>query len=214
MVRNDKFFNEVFMNPLMHLPTFMFGIYGGLIYYRYKKERGYASALQNSFSSRALEMIRHNTAPRYIIYLLALCLIFSSILWQTPYVGKPSEQSQLSNAAYATFSFPIFAFGLGLIVLPALTGKAAAFRFFLCSTTFTPLSHSTIGMYYCVPMISIFYFMTTQHQIHVTYYMFLYYFCGNFMFGMILFQVIVLMVDRPIYAWLNLQKDIKDTRYS
>lgn len=81
MVRNDEFFNNVFINPLMHVPTFFFGIFAGLIYYRYKKERGYASALQNSFSSRAIEMIRHNTAPRYIMYLMALCLILSSILW-------------------------------------------------------------------------------------------------------------------------------------
>lgn len=63
-------------------------------------------------------------------------------------------------------------------------------------------------------MIAIFYFMSTQHQIHVTYYMFLYYFCGNFMFGMIMYQVVALMVDRPIYAMLNLKKDIKDTKYS
>lgn len=81
MVRNDNFYNTIFMNPLMHLPTFLLGIFSGLIYYRYRKERGYASAIRNSFTSRALEMIRHNTAPRYIMYLLALCLCASTVLW-------------------------------------------------------------------------------------------------------------------------------------
>lgn len=63
-------------------------------------------------------------------------------------------------------------------------------------------------------MIALFYFMSTQHQIHVSYYMFLYYFCGNFMFGMMLFQPICLFVDKPIQAMLNLKRDIKDTKYS
>jgi hypothetical protein len=163
MVRNDEFFNDVFMNPVMHFPTFLFGVFSAMIYYRYRKERGYASAIKESFTSRALEMVRHNTAPRYIMYLLALCLITSSMLWQTPYVGKPKEQSQLSSAFYATFSFPIFVFGISLILLPALTGKAAAFRFFFCSGTFTPMNHAAMGMSYTVPIIAIFYFMSTQH---------------------------------------------------
>ena len=72
------------------------------------------------------------------------------------------------------------------------------------------LSHMSLGMYYIVPIIAIFYYLGTQHQISVTYYMFVYYFAGNIIFGFILFIPTAMFVDRPIYAMLNLKKDIKD----
>ena len=161
MVMNDEFFAKVFMNPLSHLFTFLFGIYMSLVYTRYRKERGYASAIANSFSSRSMEMIRHNVGPRYILYLVAMTLMVTAILWQTPFVSETKTQSTVLNAFYATFSFPLFIFGLSMLIMPALAGKAAAFRFCFCSSTFTPMSHSSIGMYYTTPMIAIFYFMST-----------------------------------------------------
>jgi hypothetical protein len=63
-------------------------------------------------------------------------------------------------------------------------------------------------MYYCVPIIAIFYFMSTQHQITVTYYMFIYYFTGNIVFGVVLNHVVILMVDKPIYALMSLKDDV------
>lgn len=72
------------------------------------------------------------------------------------------------------------------------------------------LSQMSIGMYYTVPLISIFYNMSTQHQIHVTYYMFVYYFAGNFIFGFLLYAALVLTVDRPIHSALNVAKDRED----
>jgi hypothetical protein len=44
--------------------------------------------------------------------------------------------------------------------------------------------------------------------------MFMYYFCGNFMFGMTVYSLVIMLVDRPIHAMLNLRLDIKDTKYS
>jgi hypothetical protein len=101
-----------------------------------------------------------------------------------------------------------------MIVMPALAARAAAFRFFFSNNTFTPLSHISIGMYYCSPMIALFYFMSTQHQIHMTYYMFIYFFAGNFMFGTTAYIPLVMFIDRPIYALLNLKKDVRDARHS
>lgn len=40
--------------------------------------------------------------------------------------------------------------------------------------------------------------------------MFVYYFSGNFIFGNVLFQVIAMLVDRPIYAAINLSRDVAD----
>jgi len=68
----------------------------------------------------------------------------------------------------------------------------------------------SIGMYYTVPMVAIFYFLSTQHQISVTYYMFLYYFAGNLVFGLAIYIPVALFIDRPIYAYLNLERDTKD----
>jgi len=163
MVRNDEFFAKVFMNPLFHLSSFLFGMIMCLVYLRFRKERGYASALRNSFSSRMMEMIRHNQAPRYLMYLVALSCIISAVLWQTPFIGEPQNQSRLLNAVYGTLSFPLYLMGLSMIVMPALAARAAAFRFVFSNQTLTPFSHIAIGMYYTVPMIAIFYFMSTQH---------------------------------------------------
>jgi hypothetical protein len=118
------------------------------------------------------------------------------------------------NAIYATFAFPAFLTGLTMILLPALIGRAEAFRFFYGSQTWTMLSNLTIGMQYTVPMIAIFYFISSQHQINISYYMFVYYFTGNVIFGMTIFMSVCNIVDRPIYALINLKGDVKDAENS
>lgn len=65
-------------------------------------------------------------------------------------------------------------------------------------------------MYYCVPIVAIYFYLGTQHQINVNYYMFAYYLSGNLFFGFCIYIPICLFIDRPIYAWLNLDRDIKD----
>lgn len=62
-------------------------------------------------------------------------------------------------------------------------------------------------------MVALFYFMSTQHQIQVTYYMFLYYFTGNLVFGVVVYMVL-LPTDRPVYAFRHLQRDLRDAQMS
>jgi len=118
------------------------------------------------------------------------------------------------NAIYGAFAFPLFLLGFSMLVMSALASRAAAFRYFFASKAFTAVSHVSIGLYYTAPLVAIYYFMATQHQIYITYYMFVYYFSGNFMFGCIAYVPICLLIDRPILALINLQKDIKDARHS
>ena len=75
------------------------------------------------------------------------------------------------------------------------------------------LSSMSIGLLYTMPIIGIYYFMATQHQIQVTYYMFLYYFTGNLVFGVALY-VVCMPWDKPIQGYLNLNRDIKDAEMS
>ena len=63
-------------------------------------------------------------------------------------------------------------------------------------------------MQYTIPLIAMFYFMSSQHQIQFNYYMFVYYFAGNFVFGMVVYMFVGLPVDRPLYAMLHLKQDI------
>jgi hypothetical protein len=94
--------------------------------------------------------------------------------------------------------------------MPALGGKAEAFRFVYASQTWTMMARMSLGMYYAVPMVALFYFMSTQHQVAVTYYMFVYYFTGNIIFGMIISAVVLLAVDTPIQSALNFKEDVRD----
>jgi hypothetical protein len=75
-------------------------------------------------------------------------------------------------------------------------------------------SGMSIGMYYTTPMIAIFYFFSTQHQINITYYMFVYYFTGNMLFGLVVYCAFVAVVDRPIHALLNLEGDVREANRS
>ena len=44
--------------------------------------------------------------------------------------------------------------------------------------------------------------------------MFVYYFSGNFIFGFILNMTLVHWIDRPIYAAINLKRDVEDAEES
>ena len=212
MAMNEEFFTKVFMNPAYNFTSFFYGMLMSLVYMRFRKERGYQSELRNSFSSRLMEMIRHNPPIRYLIYLVGLSLMISTILWQTQFVGEPHKHSTMTNSMYGTFAFPLFLVGLSMLLMPALASRAAAFRFFFGTQSWTMLGQCITGIYYTAPCIAIFYFMSSQHQIHVTYYMFVYYFVGNFVFSLMLYIPVCMIIDRPIYALMSLKEDKLDAR--
>jgi len=80
-----------------------------------------------------MEMVINNSLPRYLIYLVGLFMMIASVIWQTPFVGKPTYQTQTNAAIYATLAFPVFILGLSMILLPALAGRAEIFRFVFMS---------------------------------------------------------------------------------
>lgn len=128
----------------------------------------HSSELRDSLSSRFMVLIAQNTAPRYLLYLLSVSLMVSTVLWQTPFASNfktdgsiQNTQSKLHCATFASLAYPLFILGLSLTVLPALTGKAAVFRFIFGSSTWTMMSQMAFGMYFAVPTISVFYFMST-----------------------------------------------------
>lgn len=85
---NEEFYSKVFMNPLFHFGSFFYGICLGLVYVRFRKERGDVSGESNSKSSQVYEFFKHNQGPRYIMYLVAIVFMTASVLWQTPFL-KP-----------------------------------------------------------------------------------------------------------------------------
>jgi len=89
IVMNDDFYAKVFSNPIFQFFSFFWGILNCLIYLRYKNNRGIQNEFRNSLSSRTLEMIKNNSAPRYFIYLIGTVFSISGILCQTPFVGSP-----------------------------------------------------------------------------------------------------------------------------
>ena len=44
--------------------------------------------------------------------------------------------------------------------------------------------------------------------------MFVYYFTGNIIFGATLYNLIIMVVDRPFYSIKNLRRDIRDAKQS
>merc|ERR1712127_1017779 len=117
-----------------------------LIYQRYMKEK-HSSELRDSLSSRFMVLIAQNTAPRYLLYLLSVSLMVSTVLWQTPFASNfetdgsiQNTQSKLHCATFASLAYPLFILG---------------------SSTWTMMSQMAFGMYFAVPTISVFYFMST-----------------------------------------------------
>lgn len=202
VVQNEKFYARIFMSPVYHSTTFLMGVLCGLLYNEYLLERG-RQAAGNSLTTRFFSLVRQNALPRYLMYLVGFGCMIGSVLWQMPFSAASTETSRIHRALYATFAFPIYIFGLSMLVLPALVGRAQLFRFFFGSQSWTMVSQMGVGLQYTVPMVALFYFMSTQHQIQVTYYMFLYYFTGNLVFGVVVYMVL-LPTDRPIYAFRHL----------
>jgi hypothetical protein len=134
-------------------------------------------------SYSVLSHLKKDVTLRYLLYLVGAFCIYMSIHWQQTIIASPETQSQLSSAMFASLSGPLYALGLSTMVMAALVGRAKVFRFFFGSQSWTMLSHLSAGIFYTAPMVAIYYFLATQHQITVTYYMFVYYFVGNFLFG-------------------------------
>lgn len=82
-----------------------------------------------------IEMIRHNQAPRYFLYMVGVFCIAASILWQTPFMGEQMSisSSAFMKALYAALAFPLYLMGVSMLLMPALAGRAQAFRWFFGS---------------------------------------------------------------------------------
>lgn len=211
-MQNELFYAKLFMSPISHASTFLMGVLTSLAYLEFIKERSQEPA-GNSASTRFFTLIKQNAPQRYFMYIIGLGCMVGAVLWQTPFSGGGSGASRIHKAAYAALAFPIYIFGLMLVLLPALVGRAQLFRFFYGSQSWTMPSQMATGLYYSVPMVALYYFMATQHQIQVTYYMFLYYFTGNLVFGIVLYGVLM-PVDRSLYAGTHLKRDVKDAEAS
>lgn len=137
-VINEEFYVKVFMNPLFHFGSFFYGICLGLVYIRFRKERGGDA---NSKSSRLFEFMWHNQGPRYAMYVFAILLMTAAVLWQTPFLGPETIWTgRFFQALYASFAFPMYLIGLSMILMSAFAGKAQAFRWLFGSQTWTMLS--------------------------------------------------------------------------
>lgn len=97
-----------------------------------------------------------------------------------------------------------------MILMPALAGKAAVFTFIYGAVTWPMLSGMAVGMYYAAPMVAVYFFFSTQHQIAFGYYMFIYYFTGNLIYGVSVYEMIGLAIDRPCHALYNLYSDVEE----
>ena len=71
------------------------------------------------------------------------------------------------------------------------------------------LSNMAVGMYYASPMVAVYFFFSTQHQIAVGYYLFIYYTWGNLIYGVSVYEMLGLAIDRPLHALLNLEYDVE-----
>lgn len=205
---NEAFLNDVFMNPLIHLSSFLFGMATCLIYRRYMEDRATAEG-GNSSSSRTFEFIAMNVSVRYPLYLVALGLMVGPIVWMNQLVMGKAD-GPFAEDALVSFAFPMFCLGLALLVLPALGGKAQLFRFLFASEAWTMMAQLAPGLCYSYPMVALFYFLSSEHQIQFDYYMMVYYFSGNFIFGMVIYTMVLLHSDRPIYALKALKWDLSD----
>jgi hypothetical protein len=98
---------------------------------------------------------------------------------------------------------------LTIIFVPALVGKAKVAMFIYGGVNWPMLSNMAVGMYYASPMVAVYFFFSTQHQIAVGYYIFIYYTWGNLIYGVSVYEMLGLAIDRPLHALLNLQYDVE-----
>ena len=88
----EDFFAQVYTNPLFNFSSFFYGMMIALVYINYTKERLEDEEFK-SLPTRFIEKIIESPMVRYMAYVAGLVLVFGSLVWQTPFVAKPTEQS-------------------------------------------------------------------------------------------------------------------------
>jgi hypothetical protein len=96
-----------------------------------------------------------------------------------------------------------------MIFIPALVGKAKVFTFIYGGVNWPMLANMAVGFYYTSPIVAIYFFFSTQHQIAVGYYLFIYYCWGNLIYGVSVYEMLGLAIDRPLHQLLNLKDDVE-----
>ena len=75
IVMNEEFFAKVFMNPLYHSSSFVFGVACALMYRSMFEDRN------ESLSNRVMELILNNSTIRYFGYLFGIALYVLACIW-------------------------------------------------------------------------------------------------------------------------------------
>lgn len=209
LVLNEPYLNRVFTNPLHHFSSFFIGMVSCFVYYRFMHDR--MAQENNSNSSRVLAFISQNVWFRYPLYLVGVALMAGAVFLQTLAIRADlTKGNDTQTTLIGSLTLPAYAIGLSFLVLPALVGRAQLFTFFFNSSTWTMLSAMAVGLHYTFPCIAVFYFLSTQHQIQLTYYMMVYFFAGNITFAFLSYMILGLPVDRSLYALRHLKKDADD----
>jgi len=125
----------------------------------------------------------------------------------------PCSWDLTEQAFFGTFAYIAFVFGLSLLLLPALVGKADFLRFFFGGEIWNLLTNIGYCVYMFCPLMCLSFYLTLGTDVHVDYQMMFYNFCGNFIFSVICSLILAIFIDRPILSAFLMKFDLKMAYY-
>lgn len=203
------------MMPYFHLNTYLIGIVLALVYMRHVielRENNIEDTenIEVSISSRIFVLLNQNTKIRYFGYILGLMMISSAFIWLYPFYSNGKNQSNISCAFFAAFANLLVVGGLSLILIPALSGKAAFFSEIFGCGMFLALSNLSAMMAVLGPIICLWFYLSTGHALDFSYYVQQYYFDSNTFFTFLASFLLSLLSDKPFNSIISLKRDINE----
>ncbi|XP_028038644.1 nose resistant to fluoxetine protein 6-like [Bombyx mandarina] len=179
--RANEDFHLLYIKSHARFASYLVGVFGGFIFVKYKAE-GKLSTISKKWSAFG--------TIAALTLMLAVMMYGSTFIWR--------EYQPLESAIYAAFNRPVWAFGVGLLVMCCSFGQLQIVKSFLSWYPFVPLSRLTYGLYLTHTIIIMRNVFVTRNPRHNDYFEILSSSAGTVFWGSISALLLWLLVEAPV----------------
>ena len=211
------YYNKLFMQGYFHLSSYVIGFCLALSYRRHayeteqqlkaRRERSSLAAGRAATASRLYTRIAESGPLRYGLYAVGCLAMLGACLWVYPFMSDAQNQSRLHCALYAAFANLIFLAGFSAVLMSALIGKAALFRYVFGCGMFLALSNLSAAMSLVGPLICLWYYLSAGHTLDIGWYTTQYYYDSNTAFTFLISIALATLSEKPFHSLVTIHTD-------
>ena len=133
--------------------------------------------------------------------------MLGACLWVYPFMSNAPNQSRLHCAIFAALSNLIFLAGFSAILMSALIGKAALFRYVFECGMFLALSNLSAAMNLIGPLVCLWYYLSSGHTLDIGWYTTQYYYDSNTVFAFLFSIILATLSEKPFVSLVTIRTD-------